>query len=227
MASFALAAYVVADKRGVDHLLGAVGPFRVPLAVLIFAIVAAAPFSVTDALAVTNGVLFGPWLGSAVNAGGLLLASIIGYAVALRTSTLLDMGHQIARLPTWAKRFEIGSPAFLVAVRLIPGMGGTIATQAAATLHVPLWRQVYTMCAVTVPLSTLLAFGGHAISTYVEKYVVQPAERYATRHDKPLSNHRQTRYASSLQPANRSHQDRSPRRMQAPRDRRKVSISSK
>ncbi len=58
--SFALAAYVVADKRGVDYLLGSVGPFRVPLAVLIFAIVAAARFSVTDALAVTNGVLFGP-----------------------------------------------------------------------------------------------------------------------------------------------------------------------
>src|ERR1017187_2849689 len=64
--SFALAASVVANKSGVDHVLAAVGPFRIPLAVAIFAIVASGPFSVNDALAVSNGVLFGPWVGSAV-----------------------------------------------------------------------------------------------------------------------------------------------------------------
>jgi hypothetical protein len=46
-ASFALAAYVVANKSGVHDLLAAVGPLRVPLAIVIFAIVASAPFSVT------------------------------------------------------------------------------------------------------------------------------------------------------------------------------------
>jgi len=70
-------------------MLAAVGPFRVPRAALIFAIVAAAPFSVTDALAASNGMLFGPWKGSLVNALGLALAAIIGYAIARRTSKLL------------------------------------------------------------------------------------------------------------------------------------------
>lgn len=189
-ASFALAAYVVANKSGVEHLLAAVGPFRIPLAVLIFAIVASAPFSVTDALAVSNGVLFGPWLGAAVNAAGLVLAAILGYAIAERTSKLLNIERQIARLPAWVRRFEIGSPAFLIAVRLIPGMGGTIATQTAAALRVPLWRQIYTMCAVTVPVCTLLAFGGHAVSTYVETHVIQPAERYAAKHHVHLPHHK-------------------------------------
>ena len=191
-ASFALAAYVVANKSQVDHLLTAVGPFQIPLAIVIFAIVASAPFSVTDALAVSNGVLFGPWLGAAVNAGGLVLAAIIGYAVALRTSKMLDIERQVTRLPKWVKRFEIGSPLFLIAVRLIPGMGGTIATQTAAALHVPLWRQIYTMCAVTVPLCALLAFGGNAVSTYVEKHVVQPAERYADKHHINFPRHHET-----------------------------------
>ena len=159
---------------------------------MIFAIVASAPFSVTDALAVSNGVLFGPWLGAAVNAGGLVLAAIIGYAVALRTSKMLDIERQVTRLPAWVKRFEIGSPLFLIAVRLIPGMGGTIATQTAAALQVPLWRQIYTMCAVTVPLCALLAFGGNAVSTYVDKHVVQPAERYADKHHIDFQRHHQT-----------------------------------
>jgi uncharacterized membrane protein YdjX (TVP38/TMEM64 family) len=188
-ASFGLAAYVVANKSSIDHLLAAVGPFRVPLAIAIFAIVASAPFSVTDAFAISNGVLFGPWIGASVNAAGLVVGAIIGYAVALRTSKFLDIENQIARLPAWVKRFEIGSPAFLIAVRLIPGVGGTIATQMAAALRVPLWRHIYTMCAVTVPFCTLLAFGGHAVSTYIETHVVQPAERYAKKHHVRLPHH--------------------------------------
>lgn len=187
--SFALAAYVVANRSGVDHLLAAVGPFRIPLAIVIFALVGSAPFSVTDALAVSNGVLFGPWLGSAINAGGLVLAATIGYAVALRTSAYLDVEGQIARLPAWVKRFAIGSPLFLMAVRLIPGMGGTIATQTAAALKVPLWRQIYTMCAVTVPLSTLLAFGGHAVATYIDTHFITSVERYAEKHNLYLTHH--------------------------------------
>jgi uncharacterized membrane protein YdjX (TVP38/TMEM64 family) len=181
-ASCALAAFVVANKHGVDHMLTAVGPFRIPLAVLIFAIVASAPFSVTDALAISNGVLFGPWKGSLVNALGLALAAVIGYAVARRTSKLLDIESQVQRLPAWIKRLQIGSPAFLMAVRCIPGMGGTIATQTAAAMRVGLWRQIYTMCAVTIPVCTILAFSGHFVSKYVEVHIVRPAERYASNH---------------------------------------------
>ncbi|GAC1308318.1 MAG: hypothetical protein NVS2B3_09150 [Vulcanimicrobiaceae bacterium] len=181
-ASFLIAAYVVANKHGVDGLIAALGPFGIPAAIVIFAIVASAPFSVTDALAVSNGVLFGPWVGSAVNAAGLVVAAVLGYLVALRTAELLDMEAQIARLPAWVRRYRVGSPMFLILVRIIPGLGGTIATQTAAALRVPMWRQVYTMGIVTIPLCALLAFGGTIISDYVEKHIVAPTQRYAKRH---------------------------------------------
>ncbi|GAC1540439.1 MAG: hypothetical protein NVS2B17_16700 [Candidatus Velthaea sp.] len=181
-ASFGLAAFVVANKRIVDDLLHALGPFAIPAAIIVFAVVAAAPFSVTDALAVSNGVLFGPWLGSFVNACGIVLAAIIGYAIALRTAKLLNIEEQVQKLPGWVRRFKVGSPMFLIVVRLIPGMGGTIATQTAAALHISLWRQIYTMAAVAIPVCTALAFGGHVISTYVQTNVVVPAEHYAQRH---------------------------------------------
>ena len=70
-----------------------------PLAIVIFAVVASAPFSVTDALAIMNGALFGPLVGSLVNAGGIVLAAVLGYAVALRTSKLLDIEATVRRLP--------------------------------------------------------------------------------------------------------------------------------
>ena len=182
VASFALAAFVVGNKPYVDHLLETLGPFGIPAAILIFAVVASAPFSVTDALAVSNGVLFGPWVGTAVNTAGLVLAAVLGYLVALRTSKLLNIEEQVGKLPQWIRRYEIGSPMFLIVVRAIPGMGGTIATQTAAALRVPMWRQIYTMCIVTVPVCAALAFGGDAVSNYVQDHIVAPAQHYADRH---------------------------------------------
>lgn len=182
LASFALAAFVVARKTQVEHLLTSLGPFAMPLAIVILAIVASAPFSVTDALAIMNGVLFGPWWGSVVNALGIVLAAIIGYVVALRTSALLDIEAQFERLPRWVRRFKIGSPMFLICVRVIPGLGGTIATQTAAALRVPIFRQIYTMCAIAVPICTALAIGGDFLSNYIEAHVVKPAEAYVEKH---------------------------------------------
>lgn len=153
-----------------------------PLAVLVFAVVAAAPFSVTDAMAIMNGVLFGPVWGAVVNAVGLVLAAIIGYCVALRTSDALDVKKSVERLPAWARHFKIGSPMFLICVRIIPGLGGTIATQTAAALRVPIFRQIYTMCAVAIPICTVLAVFGNAASDYVQAHFVAPVQASMERH---------------------------------------------
>ncbi len=180
-ASFLLAAFVVAKKPEVEHLLGVLGPTRYPLAVLIFAVVASAPFSVTDALAIMNGVLFGPWIGTLVNAAGIVVAAVIGYVVALRTSRLLDIESTVQRLPNWVRHFKVGSPMFLIVVRIIPGLGGTIATQTAAALRVPIWRQIYTMSAIAIPICTALAIGGDALANYFDARWDQ-ASAYAEKH---------------------------------------------
>jgi uncharacterized membrane protein YdjX (TVP38/TMEM64 family) len=178
-ASFALAVFVVAEKPDVEHLLGVLGPLALPLATAIFAVVAAAPFSVTDALAIMNGVLFGPLWGSVVSALGIVLASVIGYLIALRTSRLLEIEASVARLPSWARHFRIGSPAFLIVLRIIPG---TLATQTAAALRVPLLRQIYTMSVIAIPICTVLAVGGNAVSSYIDTHVFEPAAALAAKH---------------------------------------------
>jgi uncharacterized membrane protein YdjX (TVP38/TMEM64 family) len=180
--SFALAAFVVARKPEVEHLLAVLGPSRYPLAILIFAVVASAPFSVTDALAIMNGVIFGPWIGSLVNAAGIVLAAVLGYALALRTSHLLQIEATVRRLPGWMRHFKIGSPMFLIVVRIIPGLGGTLATQTAAALRVPIWRQIYTMSAIAIPICTALAVGGDVLSNYIDAHVLEPANAFAERH---------------------------------------------
>ena len=171
LTSFALAAFVIRQKTAVEQFLTAIGPWiAYPLAVLLFTVVASAPFSVTDALAIMNGVIFGPLWGSVVNAVGLVFAAMVGYAIARRTSHLLELDKNIERLPTWVRRFRVGSPAFLLTLRVIPGLGGTLATQIAAAFRVPMFVHVWTMCAIAIPICTLLAIFGDRVSVAVHDY---------------------------------------------------------
>ena len=171
LTSFALAAFVIRYKTHVEAMLSTIGPFvAYPLAIVIFTLVASAPFSVTDALAIMNGAIFGPLWGSVVNAIGLALAAMLGYTIARRTSHLLDLHNNIEHLPPWVKRFRVGSPAFLLTLRIIPGLGGTLATQIAAAYKIPMFVHVWTMCAIAIPICTLLAIFGDRVSASVHGY---------------------------------------------------------
>jgi uncharacterized membrane protein YdjX (TVP38/TMEM64 family) len=193
LTSFVLAALVIRYKGHVEGFLSTLGPWvAFPLAILVFTIVASAPFSVTDALAIMNGVIFGPLLGSLVNAVGLVFAALAGYAIARRTSHLLDLEQNIQKLPNWIKRFRVGSPAFLLTLRIIPGLGGTMATQIAAAFRVPVFVHVWTMCAIAIPICTLLAIFGDKVSYYVHaqyeerrSHMSQRINEFFHHHDHP------------------------------------------
>jgi uncharacterized membrane protein YdjX (TVP38/TMEM64 family) len=190
LTSFALAAWVIKDKPHVERVLREIGPFvAYPLAILLFTVVASAPFSVTDALAIMNGAIFGPLWGSVVNAIGLVFAALAGYGIALRTSHLLELDKQIDRLPPWVRRFKVGSPAFLLTLRIIPMAGGTLATQIAAAFRIPVWVHVWTMCAIAVPICTVLAIFGDRVSVFVHDYYMAHRPHVRQRIDEFFHRH--------------------------------------
>ena len=164
-------------RSAVQDFLWGLGPLAIPCAVVLMSVVASAPFSVTDALAIMNGVVFGPLLGSLINAAGLIIAAIIAYMIALRTNKLLDVEQQLEKLPSWIKRWPVASPMFLILVRLLPGVGGTVATQTAAAYRVSLWTQIWTKCIVAVPIATMLAIFGDSAAGYVAT-IYQPVKTY-------------------------------------------------
>ncbi len=169
-ASFTIAALVIRFQPAVEHEIRSIGGFAYPLAIAVFALVASAPFSVTDALAIMNGALFGPLWGSIVNAVGLVFAALLGYWINRHASRMLDLDAYLDRLPRWVKRFPVGSPAFLLSVRVIPGFGGTVATASAAAFRVPVWVHVWTMCAIAIPICTVLAIFGDRVTVLVHSY---------------------------------------------------------
>ena len=150
------------------HILRPIGPkVAIPLATVLLAFVASAPFSVTDALAIMNGVVFGRFWGSVIDVIGIICAGVIGYWVNSHATHLLDLPAAISRLPAWVKRFRVGSPMFLIVVRIIPGFGGTVATATAAAFKVPLWIHVATMSLVAIPICVLLTLFGDQVTVLV------------------------------------------------------------
>lgn len=160
----------------------AIGPWSRPLAIVIFAVVASAPFSVTDALAVMNGSIFGPVWGSIINAIGIVFAALLGYWVNRRAQHLLDLEQTLAHLPAWVKRFPIGSPMFLLAVRVIPGLGGTVATATAAAFRVPVWVHVWTMSIIAIPICVLLAIFGDRLTVMLHSAEHRASAYYQHHH---------------------------------------------
>ena len=97
-------------------------------------------------------------------------AALLGYWINLHATSLFNLQQSLERLPPWVKRFPIGSPAFLLAVRVIPGFGGTVATATAATFRVPVWVHVWTMCAIAIPICSLLTIFGDRVTVAVHGY---------------------------------------------------------
>ncbi|MBV8155074.1 MAG: hypothetical protein JO029_12430 [Candidatus Eremiobacteraeota bacterium] len=190
--SFLLAFLVIRYQPRVEHEIRTIGFMAIPLAIAVFALVASAPFSVTDALAIMDGAIFGPVEGSIVNAIGLVFAAMLGYWINVRASHLLDLHEYLARLPPWVKRFPVGSPAFLLAVRVIPGFGGTVATATAAAFRVPVWVHVWTMCAIAVPICTLLAVFGDRLTVFIHSTEWR-AQHYCETHHCPQFHFRRFR----------------------------------
>jgi uncharacterized membrane protein YdjX (TVP38/TMEM64 family) len=194
-ASFLLAFWVIRHQPRVEHEIRTIGLLAYPLGVIVFALVASAPFSVTDALAIMNGAIFGPLRGTIVDTIGLVLAALFGYWINRHASRLLNLHAYLDRLPSWVKRFPVGSPAFLLAVRVIPGFGGTVATATAATFRVPVWVHVWTMCAIAVPICALLTIFGDRVTVAVHGYESR-ARHYCQTHRCPHWHFRRVEPAS-------------------------------
>lgn len=177
--SFVLAFLVIRHQPRVAHEIRSIGPLAYPLAIAVFVVVASAPFSVTDALAIMNGAIFGPVKGTLVDAFGLVGAALLGYWINRNASTLWRLEEYLHRLPAWVKRFPVGSPSFLLSVRIIPGFGGTVATATAAAFRVPIWVHVWTMCAIALPICALLTIFGDRVTVALHGYESR-ARHYAT-----------------------------------------------
>lgn len=111
-------------------------------------------------LAVVNGALFGPQLGTAINLASGVVGGVMMYFVWKRGDHEFDIRDRMRHLPRWFQRHAGDNLLFLVALRLFPWAGGSLADLIAGSHHVPLRTQIASLVLGYFPGSVIYALLG-------------------------------------------------------------------
>jgi uncharacterized membrane protein YdjX (TVP38/TMEM64 family) len=152
--------YVVAHGALVHAWVLHAGPLGPLLSLALYTTVASVPFLPSGVLALLDGMIFGFWEGSIISCTAVLLSGFTTYAVARGIAEDFGVHDELERLPGWIRRLPMGSPAFLVALRAIPWLGGTLANNVGPMYGVSLWRHSWTRAVVAMPLAIASAYLG-------------------------------------------------------------------
>lgn len=115
-----------------------------------------------EIIALANGMLFGPVIGSALTWGGAMLGALLSFALARACGRpflrLVLTEDQRRRLD----RFDPGTGALLLA-RLVPVLSFNLVNYAAGLLGVPWWRFLWTTALGILPLTLVMVLMGGAM----------------------------------------------------------------
>ncbi|MGC8484647.1 MAG: TVP38/TMEM64 family protein [Candidatus Baltobacteraceae bacterium] len=159
-AAAALGLYAITHESAVHAWILRAGPIGPVLSIGLYTLLASIPFLSSGAVALLNGMLFGFWWGAAYSAIAIVLSGFTTYAFAERLATGYGAEEFRAKMPVWLRRLPVGSPAFLIALRTIPWVGGTLANNAAVIYEIPFRRHFWTRLAVAVPIAAVSAYIG-------------------------------------------------------------------
>lgn len=136
------------------------GPIGPLLSIGLYTLLASIPFLSSGAIALLNGMLFGFWWGTAYSAVAIVLSGFTTYAFAERLAAGYGAEELRIKMPAWLRRLPVGSPAFLIALRMIPWIGGTLANNAAAIYEISFPRHFWTRLAVALPIAVVSSYIG-------------------------------------------------------------------
>jgi len=163
--AFALAYFAVHHRHVLQAWLIQAGPMGPLVSVAIYVLLVSSPFVSSDILALLNGAIFGFWEGALINCVGVMLGGVSTYLIARRTGEFLDIHEELERLPPWVKRLPVGSPLFLLALRMVPWVGGTIANNVAGFYKISIFRHLWTTAVIAIPVAVITAYIGWTATT--------------------------------------------------------------
>lgn len=166
--AFLLAYLAVHHREMLTVWLIEAGPLGPLVSIALYVGLVSTPFVSSDILALLNGAIFGFWEGALINCIGVMLGAVSTYLIARRTGEFLDIQKDLERLPPWVKRLPVGSPLFLLALRLVPWVGGTIANNVAGFYKISIFRHLWTTAVVAIPVAVVSAYLGWKASYFLE-----------------------------------------------------------
>lgn len=159
-AAAAIGVYAMLHEPEVHAWILRAGPTGPLLSIALYTLLASIPFLSSGAVALLNGMLFGFWWGATYSAIAIVLSGFTTYAFAERLAAGYGAEELRSKMSTWLRRLPFGSPAFLIALRAIPWLGGTLANNAAAIYEISFRRHFWTRLAVALPIAVVSAYVG-------------------------------------------------------------------
>lgn len=142
--------------------LAAMGGWAPVLATGLVAALVVTPGMMSDLFGLVNGTLFGPVIGAAVHWIGTVLGSVICYGVGRQIGRTEWVTRWLARLPPRLRDPGVSSLPFLLFVRYLPAIGGTLVNYSAGAFGVSPVRFLWTAALSTFPPSVFWAAVGYA-----------------------------------------------------------------
>jgi len=154
----------------IEIWLEAAGPWALLLAPLLMAVVAVLPFP-AELPAMVNGMLFGPWLGSAVTWLGALAGAQASFELARRLGR--PMAERLLRPGALQRADELVERAGwwgMLLPRFVPLIAFTALNWGAGLTPVSRWRFFWTTAVGIVPGALLFSFSGAGLPTLFRRF---------------------------------------------------------
>ena len=150
------------DLQQIESIVRMAGLWGPIISISLFLLFAFTPLP-AEPLALINGVVFGPVLGSVLNLLGNTVATFVEYFVGTRMSAATDFEPPHKKLPARLQQFSPDSLWFLIGVRFVPQFGSKIVSFTAGIYGVKLWRYFWTSLVANIAGSLLFALTGFGI----------------------------------------------------------------
>lgn len=137
------------------------GRWAPAIAIGLMMVLVVTPGVTSDLFGIVNGALFGPVLGAAVNWSGTLAGSAICYLIGRQAGRTEWVAQHLERLPRRVRGWAVASLPFLLFVRYVPAIGGTLVNYSAGALGVSIGRFLWTAAVSTLPPAAFWAVVGH------------------------------------------------------------------
>ncbi len=150
----------------VKTVIGSSGSLGFVFSIILYGLLGASPIP-SEPLTVLISGLFGPLEATWIACLGNLVAAIIEYLIGQKIGDVADFEQKKSKLPFRLGEMPVDSPMFLIAGRMLPGIGPKVISLISGVYRVKLWRFIWTTFISLLLGAALVAYGASGLLNLV------------------------------------------------------------
>ena len=161
-----LSYFLYKDLGQVKEFIGKSGKLAFMLSILLFGLLGASPIPSEPFTVVVTG-LFGPFQAMIITIVGNSISGLVEYYIGSRIGVVADFENRKANLPLNLGKLPADSPVFLLAGRMIPGLGPKTVSLVSGVYKVKLGRYIWTGLVTNILGAAIISYGASGIFSLI------------------------------------------------------------